>query len=337
MAGLARSRASRFSPARRAMPDTELLERVARQHRARRQRIAHSAVLVASRTARRIDLAHPGPAFDAGPGQELVMITTQAQRLSAMLSERYLMSVMAAQELDVDDAAGSLVPERLAGVASDGRPLYSLLYQPFSEPLAPEATISMTRAALDQMQAALARIISTQVTDAGRVGDGVAAVSRREIKYYVRMLTPPSCSRCALLAGKRTSIEKPFERHPHCDCAHVPVGDTETAKKLISDPMDYFKSLSRAGQDRIFTAAGAQAIREGSDIFQVVNARRGMSPASSVLRTTTEGITRRGFAGRRTGPLYGTGQARLMPEAIYQLARTREEARALLRQHGYLS
>ena len=95
---------------------------------------------------------------------------------------------------------------------------------------------------------------------------------------------------------------------------------------------------SRSVQDRIFTAAGARAIRDdGADIYQVVNARRGMSPASSALRTTLEGTTRYGYAGRRTGPLAGTGQPRLMPEAIYQLAHSREKARALLRQHGYLS
>ena len=88
----------------------------------------------------------------------------------------------------------------------------------------------------------------------------------------------------------------------------------------------------------LFTNAGAEAIREGSDIYQVVNARRGMSPAGGLKpRVTTEGTTRFGFAGRRTGPLHGTGIQRLMPEGIYQLARTREEARALLRQHGYLS
>ena len=323
------------------MADATLLERIARRHRARRQRLAHSTALVASRTARRVDLAHPEASYDAGPGHELVMILTQGQRLSAALSEGYLADIMAAQGLGFDDAAGSLVPESLAGVASDGRPLYSLLYRPFAGGLAPEATISTTRAAMDQMQRELARMIGTQVTDAGRVGDGVAAISRKQIKYYVRMLTPPTCSRCALLAGKKTSIEKPFERHPNCDCVNVPVGDSETARKLISDPMDYFKSLSRSGQDRIFTAAGAQAIREGADIYQVVNARRGMSPAAKLGKerpwVTTEGITRRGFAGRRTGPLAVTGQQRLMPEAIYQLARSREEIRALLRQHGYLS
>lgn len=323
------------------MPDTALLERIARAHRARRQRLAHSAVLVAARSARKIDLAHPGPSFDAGAGFELTMITSRAQLLSAQLSERYLMSVMAAQGLDFEDAAGVLIPESLAGVASDGRPLPSLLFQPFAQPLAPEATISMTRAAIEAMQAELARIINTQVTDAGRVGDGVAAISRRPIQYHVRMLTPPTCPRCALLAGKKTTVEKAFERHPNCDCVNVPVGDAETANRLRSNPMDYFASLSRADQDRIFTVAGAKAIRDGADIFQVVNARRGMSPAAKLGKerpwVTTEGITRRGFAGRRTGPLAGTGTQRLMPEAIYQLARTRDEALALLRQHGYLS
>lgn len=94
---------------------------------------------------------------------------------------------------------------------------------------------------------------------------------------------------------------------------------------MATNPRAYFDGLSEAEQDRIFTQAGARAIRDGADMSQVVNARRGMFTAGR-RRLTRESITRFGVA--RPG--------RLMPEQIYTQAGTRDEAITLLRQHGYL-
>lgn len=123
----------------------------------------------------------------------------------------------------------------------------------------------------------------------------------------------------------------------NCDCLHAPVGSKDNRDSSRLNVREYFDSLSTFDQDRTFTKAGAQAIRDGADINQVVNARRGMSPASSPTRTTTEGMTRRGFANRRTGPLAGSGSVRLMPEAIYALASDRDEILSLLRRFSYIS
>lgn len=95
--------------------------------------------------------------------------------------------------------------------------------------------------------------------------------------------------------------------------------------------MAYFRSLTRDEQDRAFTKAGAESIRLGADISQVVNARRGalgLTPAGARLTgdeatalrggrqrgrleavdvfgrqlyVTTEGVTVRGSAGVRLG------------------------------------
>jgi hypothetical protein len=98
---------------------------------------------------------------------------------------------------------------------------------------------------------------------------------------------------------------------------------------MVTDVGDAFRSMTPAQQTRIFTAAGAQAIRDGADINQVVNARRGVSVAG---RTTREGTTSRGLAGMRL-----QGRARLMPEQIYAQAHgNRDLALQMLRQHGYL-
>jgi hypothetical protein len=203
-------------------------------------------------------------------------------------------------------------------------------------------------------------MVDTQVTDAGRVGDGTAGISRRKVRQYVRILTPPSCARCAILAGVEYSMERAFQRHPRCDCIHMPIGTPEAAKGLLFNVKDYFLGLSTAEQNRIFTNAGAQAIRDGADVNQVVNARRGMSTAGGFLSRregpelfgrndltvthrgrvtsggfTTEGITRHGFAGRRMMKEGIT--RRIMPETIYRIASDREEILRLLRRYGYIS
>jgi hypothetical protein len=149
------------------------------------------------------------------------------------------------------------------------------------------------------------------------------------------MLVPPSCSRCALLAGLRYAWNAGFDRHPACDCIAIPAAE-DSADDLRTDPAAYFASLSVAEQDRVFTKAGAEAIRAGADINQVVNARRGMYTASGRKLTRT-GATTRGFAGQRLGARSGRPATRLMPEEVFRQANgDRDDAIRLLRQHGYL-
>jgi hypothetical protein len=128
------------------------------------------------------------------------------------------------------------------------------------------------------------------------------------------------------------------------------------------DPRRYFDGLSRAEQNRVFGEAGARAIREGADMAQVVNARRGMYTTTAYGRRVTatrEGATRRGSFYRqelarteeRTGirfardrsearrglPRFELRTPRLMPEQIFELAESRDEAIAMLRRFGYLT
>jgi hypothetical protein len=98
---------------------------------------------------------------------------------------------------------------------------------------------------------------------------------------------------------------------------------TEADDSLRFDPNAYFRSLSTQDQDRIFTNAGAQALRDGADMGRVVNARRGMSDNGL---TTSE--ARRGLGLGRS--------ARLTPQGIYDLYPDREQAIEQLRRHGYL-
>ena len=126
--------------------------------------------------------------------------------------------------------------------------------------------------------------------------------------------------------------------------------------------MGFFRSLSRAEQDRRFTSGGAQAIRDGADIFRVVNSRRSLRVVDAYgrrVQATLEGTTKRGEFYRmerlRTEQRLGTRFAhggvdveqglprfrlrtpRLTPGEIYRLAGSRDEVIAMLRRFGYLA
>jgi hypothetical protein len=119
----------------------------------------------------------------------------------------------------------------------------------------------------------------------------------------------------------RGFFDTPAVDEPPRDCIHIPCAE-DSADDLRTDPKLYFKSLTAAEQDRLFTKAGAEAIRLGSDPAKVVNARRGLTMASDGRLYTTEA------AGHRP---------RLMPETLLREAgQDRDEARRLLRLHGFL-
>ena len=118
------------------------------------------------------------------------------------------------------------------------------------------------------------------------------------------------------------------------DCIHIPAVE-DSADDARTDPIAYFRSLSGAQQDQVFTRAGAQAIRDGADIYQVVDARRGTYTAGGRTYTRT-GTTRRGLAGLRLGAR-GRTAGRLTTDQIYlEAAGDRDEAVRLLELHGYI-
>lgn len=114
------------------------------------------------------------------------------------------------------------------------------------------------------------------------------------------------------------------------------------AGDLTVDVDEYFANLSEAEQNRIFTNAGAEAIRNGADVNQVVNARRGMYTTADGHQATHEGITRRGVYGRSvSGHQDGRRTSapvvpRLMPEELQRMARNKDEYLALLRQYRFI-
>ena len=234
-------------------------------------------------------------------------------------------------------------PSSLAGVSSRGASLGAALYSAIPHTKDLIAGGMPERVALARGREVLQMSAATQVADAGRTAAGLDTFARPRVGY-VRMLNPPSCSRCSVLAGRFYRNNEGFQRHPRCDCVHVPTTRTEAAESegLVHDPYAYFESLSESAQDKTFGKAQAQAIRDGADLFQVVNARRGMSYAGVssdgtrrgqkvVSDFTSEGTTRRALWGGANPK-----GKRLTPDAIYAQGLPREATLDLLAKHGYL-
>lgn len=349
------------------------LQQVVERHSRRQKLLAQRTANRLAALWRQVDSARFVDSWQAQLPAALASLAT-SQATAAASAGIYVDDALEEQGLFAN-ASGRVSSSAFAGVASDGRELESLLYQPVIQSLVALKngdTIARARATgllhLDM-------IARTQVADAGRAAESVAIAARPKVGGYVRMLSLPSCSRCILLAGKFYRWNSGFQRHPRCDCRHIPSSESVSGD-LTVDPKKLFGSMSPTEQDRVFTRSGAQAIRDGADLNQVVNARRGaagLSPAGARLTkgeasepiggqqrgslkqvnvsgqkvyVTHEGSTARGLAGVGLGASQGDKHGgryrvvrppRLMPESIYQIAGSdRQEAIRLLKRFGYI-
>lgn len=257
--------------------------------------------------------------------QRVRAIVTGGQRLSAQRSADFVRRALAVRP-DPPRPVAQVLTSRLVDVASDGRPLVSLLMQPATTTTRARREGRSRRESHVIGHAQLDMIVRTQIADAGRVAAGVQITATPTVGY-VRVVNLPACSRCVVLAGRWYPHSTGFLRHPRCDCTMEPA-TRDQAPGLTSDPREVFDAMPVDEQRRVFGGPGARAIRDGADIGRVVNARRSMYTASvggRQARATREGTRR----GRRV---------RLMPEAIYAIAAgDRDEALRLLRSHGYLT
>jgi len=286
-----------------------------------------------------------------------VAILTEGQRAAATGAQPYVAASLAAQGV-TPAPAGILAPEAFAGQTAMGNPLGNMLESPAIMAKNQIGQGQGIDAALNVGANTLQRLASTEVHDAGRLAVGTAIAGDTACAGYVRRFVGATCPACIVLAGKFYRTNAGFARHPRCDCIHVPAGSAAAAK--VKAPRDVFDSFTRTQQDAAFGPANAQAIREGADISQVVNARRGTYEASFGTKkylATREGTTRRGVFGgytvnadgtftkrpasdylpRQPGDRYArTRQTRLTPEQIYRDASGRDDVIRMLRDNGYL-
>jgi hypothetical protein len=257
--------------------------------------------------------------------RDLVPIMSAVQLRAATAGADYGVWALAEQgEYVAPDAF--VDPRGFAGVAADGRSLSGMLYSPVTDVKALIGGGMSVRQALSSGSNSLDRLVQTAVADASRQAASVDIATRPQVGY-VRMLNPPSCGSCVILAGRFYRWNSGFLRHPKCDCIHSPAKGSQALKSegLVDDPYEYFNGLSEKDQNNIFGKGKAQAIRDGGDIFRVQNSYRGKDGLF-----TAEGTGKRGFARDLKGQ-------RLTPEGIYKQAKTREEAVALLERHGYVT
>lgn len=341
---------------------------VAEDARAAQDRVirrSDKAANAALRLWRRVDGADlDGSWGSLGPQVEAVAAATvRANAVSA--------ASLTAKVARADGLSGDvLVPDAFAGVDGSGRDLGSALR---GSVITTKQAIKAGMSLPDALMAGgtyLSLMVKTVLADVDRSA-AMAAAAGKGYARYVRMVNPGACSRCAILAGS-DQFRSNFKRHPACRCSTIPVpDDAPTPAGLFDNPDDYFASLSPAEQERVFTKAGAEAIRLGADPIKVVNARRGANRGrmdgvitytpSRIQRSvigrnpdgspvlgyvTTEGRTRRGSFGRTQERLGGVAQkstgryatvqrVRLMPESIVDLTDDVELRRVLLRDAGY--
>jgi hypothetical protein len=295
------------------------VEPIAAQHAERQVILARRTATELGRLWRLIDPRQIAGSWGSLLPQALAVLGT-SQATAAAAAGTYVDDVLEAQGA-APAAAGRIAVEAFAGIASDGRPLASLLLRPSITALRQIQQGTTPTRALAAGRFTLDLIARTQVADAGRVAVGTAIAARPEVRGYVRMIVGKTCSRCLILAGRRYEWNAGFRRHPRCDCRHIPVAD-DVPGDITTDPDAYFASLSRDEQDDLLGKDGAEAVRAGADMAAVVNARRGMYAADDGRRYTREAATRR--------------RLRMMPEQIFREARDRKDAIRLLRVHGYI-
>ena len=197
--------------------------------------------------------------------------------------------------------------------------------------------------------------VGTILSDTGRAAE-TTEIAVRPIGGYVRMLTPPSCGRCVVLAGKRYKYNAGFDRHPGCDCRHIPASES-VAGDLTVDLHAYLDSLDEAGQIKLLgSRANYEAWKEyGANPQQIINAYRGGIRTAQDLRGgtvkyTTDASTRLSAAtywmrnasrlDRDAGAVFlpagGRGLVRRMPETILRTTQGRDRILHQLRLYGWI-
>jgi hypothetical protein len=323
-------------------------EALARGHYRAQQALTRQAMVAAGSQWEHLDTDDLSGSWVSQVAPRVLAVATAAQLQAAQAAAEYVPAAVLAQE-GVPVAAGVVAAEALAGIASDGRDLLSLLTMPIGLMKRLIGDGATVEDASGQALRNLLMLVGTQTADAGRVATGVGIVSDTTCAGYERVVTLPACGRCIVLAGRAYPHSEGFLRHPRCDCQMVPVTDAQWRNERPENtPERLFGQMSPEQQAKAFTGAGAKAIRDGADIGQVVNARRGMATAGG-RKFTTEGTTARGLAGRRLGRLakqagskYRRSQIpRVMPEQLYADAEAygwdREQLLAQLERFGFIT
>jgi hypothetical protein len=309
-----------------------------------------AAVAAVSRLWRRMGSDFDGSYARLEPDLLAVLFTAQERVADGALA--YVPDLLEDAQPPLYGSEGS----RFVGVAGDGLPVASMAYGAVIQAKQAVAAGLDVADALARGGRHLTLASGTLLSDTGRAAEKVSGGAHR-VKRWTRMLNPPSCGRCVILAGKVSRQSEAFNRHPGCDCRNVPSTE-DTGDDARTDPKAYLDSLSEAEQDRVLgSKANGQAFRDGADMNQLINAYRragAVRPAQVHgvnIKYTREGTTRRGHAYWqmsqaqyireqsvfKDGSKYLRLKApRLMPETIYATAKDAADAKRLLKLYGWI-
>lgn len=239
--------------------------------------------------------------------------------LSALIARKAVREARKARGRGVSAVSAVVVAHQIANAQTSDRAVVEMLAEQQIDAAVdalldlPQFTTAQPdlQAMLDAVEAdwQFDQLIDSVVQDAGRAAESVAVAVRPDI-YHVRHLTPPSCSRCAVLAGRVYRWSSGFLRHPGCDCTMIP---TTVSSPLVAD----VDQLIRDGQVTGLSKADLRAIEDGADLGQVVNVRK-----------RAAGLLEAGHALTRAG--------RPTPAGIYRIASDRAQALELLRRYRYI-
>ena len=214
--------------------------------------------IVATLALTRREWSGMGPDFDASwaeIGPKVLLVAASSRLGAARAGEAYV-----AGTVDVEPVA-RVNARALAGVASDGRSLASLLDEVVIVAKVGVRDGLSRAAALDRGGSWLDMAVHTQVADASRDAQRLAVVSRPRVEF-VRVANAPCCQRCAVLAGRVYRYSQGFQRHLRCDCAMLPTTKAnQDAAGMTIGPEDV----------RDLTKSQREAIADGEDFNQVVN------------------------------------------------------------------
>ncbi len=209
----------------------------AQDHYQTMQRLQALAVAAGRRSWRRIDERYLSETWRRALA-DLSPVISAVQVRAAEAGASYGAFTLAEQGSYVAPEA-FVNPAAFGGYAADGRSLDGLLYSPITTVKDFIGGGMGAVQALAQARGSLDTMLRTTIADAGRGASSVDVAARPKVGY-VRMLNPPSCDKCVVLAGKFFRWNAGFRRHPRCDCVHVETtaGSLQGAKDegLVSDP-----------------------------------------------------------------------------------------------------
>lgn len=243
------------------------------------------AQIAATTTATMRSLAlRMGADFDTGWAsvRASVLAVAEAGRAESVRAALPYVSSVLSETGQQSAPYGELLPSGFLAATPDGRSLETLLDSTPIRAKAAMAAGATDTVAVQQAANWLAGTMLTVMADTRRDVYAVDIAQNLAVTGYVRMLQPPSCGRCVILAGKWFRWNQGFLRHPRCDCIHIPATENVSGS-LTTDPYAYFRSLSESDQARLFGKAEAEAIRDnGADIYRVMNVKtRGLGTAKS--------------------------------------------------------